>query len=115
MQDSDQVPDGFEKVCLLSELQPGKGSRFIVNDEEVALFNIGGKVYALDNVCPHQHSPIIYNGYEDDNFIACPAHGWRFSLETGKKPDGTRGLTTYPVMIIEGTVYCKVIPKKFNW
>lgn len=115
MQVSDNIPEGFSKVCEISELHPGRGSRFMVNDEEIAVFYIGGKVFALSNICPHQHSAIIYNGYLDDGYIACPAHGWKFNLETGQKPDGTRGLTVYPVLLINDSVYCKVVPQKFNW
>ncbi len=112
---SDTIPEGYFRICTLDDLEPEKGIRLMVNDEEIAVFFVEGKVYVVNNICPHQHSAILYKSFVEDGFIACPAHGWKFNLETGKKPDGFRGITSFPVIIDDNVVYSKVVPKTFNW
>jgi|SRR5690554_1776799 len=107
--------DGFTKLCSINDLKDRTGKRFIVDDVEVALFKIDDKIYALNNICPHQHTALIYDGFLEDDCIVCPVHGWKFNLETGLQPDGRRGLDSYPVKIIDGEVFIKVFNNKFNW
>ena len=109
------VDEGFNFVCLLNDLEESVGKRFIINDIEIALFKIDSEVFALSNICPHQQTHVIYDGFIEDEFVICPAHGWKFNLKTGRKSSGSNGLTTYPVEIIEKQVFVKVQPKKFSW
>ena len=51
---------------------------------EIAVFKIDSKVFALSNICPHQHTALIYDGFVEDGCVVCPAHGWKFNLRTGK-------------------------------
>lgn len=107
--------EGFFKVCRMEDLTDNSGRRFIVDDVDVAVFKVNGKIYALSNVCPHQHSPLIYDGFLEDGCVVCPAHGWMFSLETGKTPTGQRGLNSFEVMIENGDVFVKVFKKVLQW
>jgi 3-phenylpropionate/trans-cinnamate dioxygenase ferredoxin component len=107
--------EGFHKVCRISELINNSGKRFIVDDIDIAVFKIEGKIYALSNVCPHQHSPLIYDGFIEDGCVVCPAHGWMFNLHTGKTPKGRRGLNSFEVRVEEGEVFVKVYKKVLNW
>ena len=105
----------MKEVCNLKDLIDGKGKRFIIDDNDIAVFLIKGKVYALSNICPHQHSPIIYDGFIEDEFIVCPAHGWRFRLEDGKKESGHNGLKSYPVKIESEKVFVEIFQNKLKW
>jgi nitrite reductase/ring-hydroxylating ferredoxin subunit len=58
---------------------------------------------------------LIYDGFIEDEFVVCPAHGWMFNLESGKTPTGGRGLEAYESTIVEGEVYVKVEEKKYSW
>lgn len=109
------IPEGFFYTCNISEIQNNKGKKFFVNDEYIAVFCVNGNYYATTNICPHQHANIIHDGFIEDKKVVCPAHGWEFDLETGKQPDGRRGLTVYETLVIENKLYVKVIPKKINW
>ena len=109
------VDESYTKLCKFDELNEGNGRRFIVNETEVAVFKIENKIYALSNVCPHQHTTLIYDGFLEDEFVVCPAHGWKFNLKTGKQPGGERGLDSFPVMIVEDEVYVKVFKKELKW
>ena len=105
----------FKKICKLNDLQEKIGKRFFVDDVDVAVFKIGDEVFALSNVCIHQKAAIIYDGYVEDYIVSCPAHGWQFSLRTGKMNIGVKGLDKYEVKIVNDDVYVKVFQKDLNW
>lgn len=107
--------DQFQKVCNVSDLENNCGKRFIVDDVDIAVFKLDNKVYALSNICPHQHSPLIYDGFIEDGFVVCPAHGWMFDLKTGKTPLGQKGLNYFEVRIDNNNVFVKVYKKILNW
>jgi len=82
---------------------------------EIALFKVDDKVYALSNICPHQQTHLIHEGFIEDGKVACPVHGWMFELETGNLAPNRRGLQSYEVMIIDNNVCVKAFEKKVNW
>jgi nitrite reductase/ring-hydroxylating ferredoxin subunit len=43
---------------------------------------VAGAMYAVDNICPHQSAPLSA-GHINSETVACPLHGWRWSLMTG--------------------------------
>ncbi len=70
---------------IQSHLLP-EGGKLIVTlstGEEAALFRIKGKIYAVDNTCPHEGGP-IGDGEVDGCVVTCPWHEWQFSLESGE-------------------------------
>lgn len=107
--------EGFSKVCKLSDLKEKVGKRFFVDDVEVALFKVEGRVYALNNICPHQHSRIIYDGFIENGKVSCPAHGWEFDLKTGNLAQGRKGLDAYEVKIFGDDVFVKAFKRELNW
>ena len=107
--------EGFFKVCRADDLENNTGKRFIVDDVDVAVFKVDNEIYALSNICPHQHSPLIYDGFLEDGCVVCPALGWMFNLETGKTPTGQRGLNSFEVRIEDGMVFAKVFKKVLKW
>jgi NAD(P)H-dependent nitrite reductase small subunit len=107
--------DGYEKICKLSDLKENQGKRFLINDVDVAVFKVDDKIFALSNICPHQHTKIIYDGVVEDDCVVCPAHGWMFNLKTGKQPTGARGLDSFPIKILNDEVYVLVKAKELKW
>jgi len=100
---------------MVTDLQEKIGRKFIVNDIEIAVFRINDEVFALSNICPHQQTHLIYDGFVEEEFVVCPAHGWKFNLKTGKKDSGSNGLQVYPVKVVDQKVYVKVSPKELKW
>lgn len=107
--------NGFKRVCSVNELKEEQGKRFIIDDVDTALFKLDGEVYAVSNICPHQHTAKIYDGYIDDGRIVCPMHAWSFDLKTGKMGGGSRGLDVYDVKIENDDVFVKVKQKELKW
>lgn len=112
----------FHRVCKINELRDNEGRKFIVpasddsGDEiEIALFKVQNEIYALSNICPHQHTALIYEGFIEDGCVVCPAHGWKFDLRTGNQPTGSKGLDVYPIKIDKDEIFVAAYSKKFNW
>lgn len=74
--------ESFVRVAGPEALPPGSARAVQVGRYEVALFNVGGDFYALENACPHQGSPIV-DGHIEGRTITCPWHAWCFDLRTG--------------------------------
>jgi nitrite reductase/ring-hydroxylating ferredoxin subunit len=73
------------KVAEIGDLQPGECKTVAVGERELALFNVAGKFYATDNVCPHRGGP-LGEGTLEGTVVTCPWHGWRFDVCTGVSP-----------------------------
>ena len=73
----------FVRAAALGTLPPGSAHAVMVGRYEVALFNIGGELFALENSCPHQGGPIA-DGWVEGVTVTCPWHAWCFNLRTGK-------------------------------
>ena len=73
----------FVKVARASELYPGQRRCFWVEGIRVLVFNIEGKLYAVDDSCPHRECPLdkaTLNG----KVVICPCHSAQFDVETGE-------------------------------
>ncbi|TRZ66174.1 hypothetical protein D4R20_00935 [bacterium] len=99
----------YIKLCKISELEELKGNRYHLDDEyEVAVFMIRGKVYVVDNVCPHNHTPKIADGYIKGNYVVCPVHLYQFDFKTGKPKNNVGGkLRIFETMIKDEYLYVK--------
>lgn len=73
----------FVKVATCSELPPGGKKLVEVNDRAIAVFNVDGGFYAIDDVCTHDGGPLAEGDLKGCE-IQCPRHGARFDVRTGK-------------------------------
>ena len=72
----------YVKAAKLSDVPPGRVTVVEIGDEDVALCNVDGEVYAIANVCTHDDGP-LGTGYLLGDEIECPRHGARFNVRTG--------------------------------
>ena len=96
------------RVCPLAELPPGEAVR-IVADVPLAVFNVDGELFAVDDTCTHQDASLA-DGWLEGCLIECPLHASRFDLRTGQVtgPPAKRPIRTHTVSVQDGTVF--VIP-----
>lgn len=73
----------FVKAAKVSEVPQGRVKIVEVGDEDVALCNVGGEIYAIANVCTHDDGP-LGEGYILGDEIECPRHGARFDVRSGE-------------------------------
>lgn len=90
-----------------SDLEPGACRSVDLDDDiTIAIFNVEGEIFALDNTCPHAGGPLGEGSLEGD-MITCPWHGWKFYVKTGecqKNPVEAWKVQSYPVRIQEDCI-----------
>ncbi len=86
-------------------LAPGEHLLIDVDGVEVAIFNIDGAYYAIQDTCTHDGAEIA-SGQLTDGELRCPRHGARFCLKTGRvlSPPAYEDLPTYPVRVMDGRI-----------
>ena len=91
---------GFVKVKKVGEMSPGDMTLVEVEGERILLANVGGKLHAVDEACPHREAPLS-GGVLEGEEVDCPLHGSRFNVTTGECLVGpsTRGLQQYAVKV----------------
>jgi len=81
------VMDGFQKVAQLSQVPPGGSAVVTIDNRAIALFNVDGTVYAINNICPHEGGP-LNEGRLKKFVVACPWHDLAFDIRNGQGIDG---------------------------
>jgi nitrite reductase/ring-hydroxylating ferredoxin subunit len=104
-------------VCKHGELKNGNSRKIMLNEDvEAAVFYIDGNYYCLNNECPHNHLRKIHNGFVAKNTVACPMHGWTYSLLTGENIKGGASLESYTVVEFGGNIFVEMPkPKRPKW
>jgi NAD(P)H-dependent nitrite reductase small subunit len=64
-------------------LRPGQGTAVMADGLDLALFNVEGEYFCIDNMCPHREGPLADGDLEDD-VVICPWHAWQVSVRTGE-------------------------------
>jgi nitrite reductase/ring-hydroxylating ferredoxin subunit len=96
-EDSEVDMAGEITICKVSDIPPGTGKPFEVEDRMVAVFNVNGTFYAIEHYCPHRGGP-LGEGALYDKMVNCPWHGWEFDVTTGESPViPDEKLETFPV------------------
>lgn len=93
------------RVCRAEELPPGERRIVPIAEIEVGVFNLGDRLVAYRNLCPHQGAPVCtgrvggttlpsapgeYVYGRHGRILHCPWHGWQFDLDTGEALFGHR-------------------------
>lgn len=91
-----------------ADLKPGEGRAVNAGGVDIAIFNLGGKLYAIQNSCPHRGGPLAEGSLEEDGVVICPWHGYSFSVVTGDPYGFPYGIKTYPVSVENGKVFVDV-------
>jgi 3-phenylpropionate/trans-cinnamate dioxygenase ferredoxin subunit len=98
----------FVEVMGLGELPPGKGTTVTVGGKDVALFNVDGTIYAMEDSCLHQGLSLGTSKLEG-KVVTCRGHGWRYDVTTGCTLHvKDYGVATYPVKLVEGKIMISV-------
>ena len=98
----------FIEVGRLDQVPVGTGGSFSVSGKEVAVFNVDGTIYAMDDSCLHKGAS-LGTGRLEGKIVTCLAHGWRYDVTTGNTmnvPD--YGVTSYPAKVIDGKIFVAV-------
>ena len=91
----------WTSLCEVGELEEGKGKYVEIGGFQLAVFLDQGRVYVIDNTCPHAGGNLAA-GTVEEGCAVCPWHRWAFRLETGQLRDAPGvTVTKYPTRTVE--------------
>lgn len=91
------------RVASIAEIPVGEARRFTVDGEEIAIVNAGSYLYAVNDICSHEHFHLSDGEVDlEAHTIECPKHGSGFDLETGRP-------TSLPAILPVRTYGVKVV------
>lgn len=96
------------KVAAVGDVAAGQGAVVDAGGKSLALFNVDGAYYAVDNSCPHRGGP-LGEGDLDGRVVTCPWHAWRWDVTTGANANNPAvRVACFPVAVENGAVYVEV-------
>ncbi len=91
----------FVKVGNKAEFEDLAAGKLVeAAGQSIAIFNLGGTYYAIENTCPHRGGPLA-EGVLAGEEVICPWHGSRFNVKTGAvlAPPARQGVKSFPVRV----------------
>jgi nitrite reductase (NADH) small subunit len=99
------------RVTSVENIPAREGRAVQIGDREIAIFNLGDRLLATSNHCPHKGGPLC-DGIVTGASVVCPLHSWKVNLADGsvERPatEKERCIETYPVRIDDGVVVVAV-------
>jgi nitrite reductase (NADH) small subunit len=98
----------FLRVSNKDEIPAGTIREFALDGKVVAIANVAGKLFAINNVCLHRGGP-LGEGELNGQVVTCPWHGWQYDVTTGKlAANPTVGVESYAVEIRGNDIFVDV-------
>jgi len=95
----------WQDVASLDDFASTDSIAVDVGRREIAIYFVGGAVFATDNRCSHGDARLC-DGFLEGHEIECPHHQGRFDIRTGAVagPPCVVPVKTYPTVIDGGKV-----------
>ena len=96
-------------VALSRDIEPEHVRVVTVGDRRIAVCNVGGEFYAIDDLCTHDGGSLDQGELFDEE-IECPRHGARFDVRSGRALTlpAVYPVQTYPVRVEDGAIQVEV-------
>jgi nitrite reductase (NADH) small subunit len=96
------------RVANVVDVPAGEGRVVQAGNHTLALFNVEGRLYAIDNACPHRGGP-LGEGDLDGRVVSCPWHAWRWDVTTGLNVNNPAiAMACFPVSVADGEVFVEL-------
>ena len=100
---------GLVRVGATSEVGPGTAHVVDADGTTLAIFNVDGHYFAVDNSCPHRGGP-LGEGDLEGHVVRCPWHGWAWDVTTGANVNNPAvRIGCYPVTVQDGALFVRVV------
>ncbi len=100
----------FTKALSVSDLSPGMKKTVVVGGKKIAIANVDGEFFAIDDMCSHEACSLGTEGFLDGSIIICGCHGSQFDMTNGKVltlPAPT-DVTSYETKVENGDVFVSI-------
>lgn len=101
----DPADVNYIQIAPLADLPSGERLFVEIDEKKIVLFNIGGNIYAIGDVCSHDGGP-VGDGKIAGLDVICPRHGAHFDIKTGQAIllPAVEDIPAYPVRIMDGMI-----------
>ena len=90
---------GLLRAARKDEVPPGTIREFQVDGIALAIANVDGKFYAIDNTCLHRGGP-LGQGQLAGRVVTCPWHNWQYDVTSGKMAENPAvGVACFKVQV----------------
>jgi 3-phenylpropionate/trans-cinnamate dioxygenase ferredoxin component len=102
---SETSSEDWIAVGPTADIPPGDYAQLEIDGSLIAVFNILGDFYAIEDVCTHDGGELA-GGAVEDHMVICPRHGARFCLRTGAAltPPAYEPVRTFATRVLDGVV-----------
>lgn len=91
-------------VGKVTDIPVGGSVVVTIHQKDIAIFNVNGEFYAIDDLCMHMGASLS-GGHVEDGWVICPWHHWRFRLADGGCAHAPKVKTgSYPVHVVGDNV-----------
>jgi nitrite reductase (NADH) small subunit len=104
------TPGEWVRVAYCEDIPLREGRAVVIDDREIAVFNLGDKFLAVHNRCPHRGGPLA-DGIVTGESVVCPLHGWKVDLQNGnvQRPAETPAyVKTFATKVEAGTLLLEI-------
>src|SRR3989344_5885568 len=74
----------FIKVMNIKEVPKDSMKTVNVSGKQIAICNVNGEFFAIDDTCTHKECSLSQEGFLEDATITCGCHGAIFDATTGQ-------------------------------
>jgi 3-phenylpropionate/trans-cinnamate dioxygenase ferredoxin component len=95
----------FQTVARVEEIDPGEMKQVRVGRKRIAVINVDGEFFAIDDTCTHEEASLS-EGELYDHIVECPLHGAAFNVRTGAVEafPAVVPVETYEVRVVDGEI-----------
>ena len=100
----------FIKACSITDFQSGSMKTVVVGGKKLAIANVDGDFFAIDDTCSYAQCSLGTEGFIDDNVVTCGCHGATFDVTSGKVMSlpAVTNVASYPIKINGGDVLVEI-------
>ena len=96
------------RVAAIEDVPVGQGRVVEAEGKDLALFNVDGAFYAIDNACVHRGGP-LGEGDLEGKIVLCPWHAWRWDVTTGANANNPAvKMACFPVTVENGALFVEL-------
>jgi len=95
----------FIEIGPTTDLPIGERLFVEIEGKPIVMFNIGGQIFSIADVCSHDDGP-VGEGILEGFVITCPRHGAQFDIRTGKvvQMPAVVDIPAYPIKVVNGMI-----------
>jgi nitrite reductase/ring-hydroxylating ferredoxin subunit len=93
-----------------THVEPGDLAAFDVGGTRIAVANVAGRLFAIDEMCTHEQCSLAEEGTLEGPVVTCGCHGAQFDVTTGQvlAPPALEPRRVYPLHVDRDDIVVEV-------